>query len=118
MIFVSTTGNAQSEIKFLEIFGEEDLIEITDLLSETVTVCINDEVKEVNRKSAINGLSKFISTLTIKGKKIIHNGKSRDKGSSYKVARIRTNKGVFRVFAYSEKEGNLSLIKEIRIDKI
>jgi len=72
----------------------------------------------VSRDAAIKKLHLFITGTTINKKKILHNGKSSDKDSSYKVARIKTPEGTYRVFAYSETIGGKSAIKEIRIDKM
>jgi len=83
-----------------------------------LTVCVSDDVVEVNRAEAIRILKKFIAENTISKKKLLHNGKSSDKGSSYKVARIKTDTGTYRVFAYSEVQDGKSKIKEIRIDKM
>jgi len=112
----SATG--QSEVKFLNIFGEGDLATATDLLAGSIRLCIEDEVSEVSRSKALNELNAFLKEHTILKKKILHNGKSTDADSSYKVARIKTEEGTYRVFAYSEKNGSVSEIKEIRIDKM
>jgi len=117
-IVLGTLSYAQPEVKFLEAFGDKDLSTVANLLSDNIKVCINDNVKDVNRKEAISRLSGFIAKNKINRKKILHNGKSTDKGSSYKVARVKTETGSYRIFAYSENEGNTRVIKEIRIDKM
>ena len=117
-VMSSILASAQSEIKFLEAFGKQDLSSVSDLLSNNLTVCVNDNVQDVNKKTAISILSKFIEENKISKKKLLHNGKSSDKGSSYKVARITTDTGTYRVFAYSENIDSRSVIKEIRIDKM
>jgi len=115
---VGLTTSAQSELKFLKAFGDQNLETVSDLLSDNITLCVNDVVSNVSKEKAIVKLSNFIHNNKISRKKVLHNGKSTDKDSSYKVARIKTDTGTYRVFAYSEKEGNKSKIKEIRIDKM
>jgi len=113
-----TTMSAQSEVQFLNIFGEEDLTTASALLSDNLRLCIEDDVSEVTKSQAVTKLKAFLAKHTIIKKKILHNGKSTDADSSYKVARVKTESGTYRVFAYSEKEGSTSKIKEIRIDKM
>lgn len=113
-----STSKAQSEIAFLNAFGEEPLSEVSNLLAPNLRLCIEDNVAEVSRSQAMVQLDSFLKKHDISKKKILHNGKSTDTASSYKVARIRTAEGTYRVFAYSEKDGAGSLIKEIRIDKM
>lgn len=115
---LATIMSAQSEIQFLNIFGEEDLTTTSDLLADNLRLCIEDDVSEVTKSQAITDLKAFLAKHSIVKKKILHNGKSTDADSSYKVARVKTESETYRVFAYSEKEGDSSKIKEIRIDKM
>jgi len=118
VLFVSLSFiglSAQSEVEFLEAFGQSDMTVVTSLLSEKVTLCIEDDVKELSKTEAIKKLNAFVADQHISKKKILHNGTASDKGSSYKVARIITASGTYRVFAYSELNGTVSSIKEIRI---
>lgn len=112
------SASAQSELAFLEAFGTKDISTVSNLLNDKLTVCVSDNVVEVNRDEALRILKKFLAENTITKKKLLHNGKSSDKGSSYKVARITTDSGTYRVFAYSESGTGKSVIKEIRIDKM
>ena len=119
LVGISFIGlSAQSEVQFLKAFGQSDMIEVTNLLSDKVTLCIEDDVKELSKTEAIKTLNVFVASHQISKKKILHNGSTSDKGSSYKVARIVTTDGTYRVFAYSETNGSSSSIKEIRIDKM
>ena len=114
--FVSMGLSAQTEVDFLNDIGKKDLSNIGAYLAPTVSFCINDNQTKVSKATAIEELKKFLSTKKIQKFKILHNGKSSDKTSSYRVARINTQEGTYRIFAYSEGSGGSSKIVEIRID--
>lgn len=117
LLLVGIGLHAQAEIRFLEVLDNNmDTEEVAPLLADVVTLSIDDDVQEVGRERAVGLISTFLDAHKINRKKILHNGKSSEKDSSYKVARITTSDGTYRVFAYSEKKGNSSKIKEIRID--
>lgn len=114
--FVSMGLSAQTEVDFLNAIGKKDLSNIGAYLAPNVSFCINDDQKKVSKATAISELDKFLSTKKIQKFKILHNGKSSDKASSYRVARIKTQEGTYRIFAYSEGSGGSSKVVEIRID--
>jgi len=114
--FVSMDLSAQTEVAFLNAVGKKDLSNVGVYLAPTVSFCINDNQAKVSKTEAIEELKKFLSTKNIQRFKILHNGKSSDKASSYRVARIKTQDGTYRVFAYSERSGGSSKVVEIRID--
>lgn len=116
LTFVSIGLNAQTEVDFLNAVGKKDLSNASAYLAPNVSFCINDNQKKVSKSTAISELKKFLSNKKIQKYKILHNGKSSDKASSYRVARIKTQKGTFRIFAYSEGSGGSSKVVEIRID--
>jgi hypothetical protein len=114
--FVSINLSAQTEVDFLNAVGKKDLSNVGSYLASNVSFCINDNQKKVSKATAISELEKFLSSKKIQKFKILHNGKSSDKASSYRVARIKTQDGTYRIFAYSEGVGQASRVVEIRID--
>lgn len=62
-------------------------------------------------------MKKFISAEDIKSVEEIHQGTSKQKSSGYKVAKLTTSKGVYRLFVYSENSGKSLRVKEVRVDK-
>ena len=113
---VSMSLSAQTEVDFLNAVGKKDLSNVGSYLAPSVSFCINDNQKKISKAKAITELDKFLSTKTIQKFKILHNGKSADRASSYRVARIKTQTGTYRIFAYSEGTGDASKVVEIRID--
>lgn len=116
--FVSMSLSAQTEVDFLNAVGKKDLSSVGTYLAPNVSFCINDNQKKISKASAISELEKFLADKKIQKFKILHNGKSSDKASSYRVARIKTQEGTFRIFAYSEGSGESSKVVEIRIDSM
>jgi hypothetical protein len=117
LLTIITMGlNAQTEVDFLNAVGKKDLSNASAYLAQNVSFCINDNQKKISKSTAISELNKFFSNKKIQKFKILHNGKSSDKSSSYRVARIKTQKGTYRIFAYSEGAGSSSKVVEIRID--
>jgi hypothetical protein len=47
----------------------------------------------------------------------MHNGTSKDKTTQYKVVKMVSAQGTYRIFIYSEGEIRPQSVKEIRIDK-
>jgi len=108
--------NAQTEVEFLNAVGEKDFTNLESYLAGNVSFCIDDDQKKVRKSKAISELKSFLKGKNIQKFKILHNGKSSDKSSSYRVARIKTEVGTYRIFAYSERKKGVSKVIEIRID--
>lgn len=112
----SLTAFSQTEVDFLNALGEGKLKNLDSYLSSDVNLCINDNQEKVDRATAIKKIEAFLKSKKVIKYKILHNGNSTDKSSSYRVARITTQSGTYRVFAYSESSGNSSKVVEVRID--
>lgn len=108
--------SAQTEVDFLNALGEGKMENLDSYLSKNVNLCINDNQEKIARATAIRKIKSFLKTKKVTKYKILHNGKSADKKSSYRVARLRTKEGNYRVFAYSENFGGKSKVVEVRID--
>jgi len=113
---VALSVSAQTEVEFLNALGKGNMENLESYLSARVNLCINDDQEKISRSSAITKIKKFLEAKKVIKYKILHNGKSADKNSSYRVARIKTKAGTYRVFAYSEKKGGSSKVVEVRID--
>lgn len=117
LLTVSLT--AQTEVDFLNAFGKGEADRIGTFLGDKVNFCVNDEQTMLSKPAAIKKIKKFLEEKEIKRFKMIHKGKSSDKKSSYRVARVVTKDGRYRVFAYSEGPGGgANRVTEIRIDKM
>jgi len=110
--------SAQTEVNFLNALGKGDYSNLDEYLSSEVTLSINDSQKTISKSAAVKELKTFLGSKKIVKFKILHNGKSSDSSSSYRVARLKTDRGTYRVFAYSESENSRSSIIEIRVDSM
>ena len=108
--------SAQTEVDFLNALGNGKTGNLETYLSAKVNLCINDEQEMVDRAVAIRKIRNFLKSKKVMRYKVLHRGKSADKNSSYRVARIKTKAGTYRVFAYSERRGGKSKVIEVRID--
>ena len=115
-LLAAVTLSAQTEVDFLNALGNGKTGNLESYLSTNVNLCINDEQEKVDRASAIAKIRNFLKSKKIVRYKILHRGKSADKNSSYRVARIKTRVGTYRVFAYSELRKGKSKVVEVRID--
>ena len=115
-LLTAVSLTAQTEVDFLNALGEGRNGSLDSYLSAKINLCINDEQEKVDRSTAIRKIRTFLKAKKVVKYKILHRGKSADKNSSYRVARIKTKAGTYRVFAYSEKRAGTSKVVEVRID--
>ena len=115
-LLTAVSISAQTEVDFLNALGKGKMENLDSYLSANVNLCINDKQEKIDKSSAIKKIKTFLETKKVVKYKILHNGKSADKNSSYRVARIKTQDGTYRVFAYSETVGGKSKVVEVRID--
>jgi len=113
---VSIGATAQTEVEFLNALGKKEFAKLDQFLGGTVSFCIADDQKKISKTSAVSELKSFLSDKEIQKFKILHNGKASDKSSSYRVARMKTTNGTYRIFAYAESSGGSAKVVEIRID--
>ena len=115
-LFTALAVSAQTEVDFLNALGKGNMKNLDAYLSSDVNICINDNQEKVDRATAIKKIETFLKSKKVIKYKILHNGNAADNNSSYRVARITTQSGTYRVFAYSEKSGSISKVVEVRID--
>ena len=117
-MFVSAVAFGQSENNFFNALKNNDTASLEVYLQDQIDLCIIDNQQILNKSTAINKLSTFLSSHKITAIEVLHKGNSKDKSSQYKVAKLTTAGGPFRVFVYStSQEMGPKTVKEIRIDK-
>jgi len=85
-------------------------------LDDPVEVCFNDEQDILDKPDAVVAIRSYLKNLGIISITQIHKGTSKNRGSQYRVAKLNTKSGNYRLFLYLEKARNSFIIKEIRID--
>ena len=89
-----------------------DKARIVSLLDNEVELCINEVTNFYTKERAGEVIYKYLSDAPIKKIEPIHSGSSAS--SKYKVAKVVTLNGEYRVFVFLNKGGHVS---EIRFDK-
>lgn len=105
--------SAQSAERFFKAIETSDMAAIKSLLSTDVELCIRDKTDFLTRDEAVARIGKFLTTNTPQGLTTIHGGSNGKNDSKYQVARLKTSKGVYRVFVYMEGGQK---IQEVRFD--
>ncbi len=109
--------NAQTPSDFFKAVGASNFSLLESYLNEEVDVCINDDQQLNKKDKAIVRLKNFFAAHAVEKVEPLHTGSSRGKNSEYKVAKLITKNGVFRLFVYSENSGGKNSVKEVRIEK-
>lgn len=110
--------HAQSIESFISSLGKADYASIESFLSEKLDLYVIDQQKYVPKSEAINTIKYFLSNHSPKAIKSVHQGSSRQaEGGHYKLAKLDTSNGTFRVFIYYEIENKQLKVIELRFEK-
>ncbi len=108
---------AQSPNEFFKAVGSSNLVLIESYLYDEVDLCIKDDQQLNNKGKAFARLKTFLASHIVEKVEPMHNGASKGKSSEYKVAKLTTKNGIYRLFVYSENTRGKTLVKEVRIEK-
>lgn len=114
LLSASTTLSAQSADQFFKAIGASDYASISSQLSDDIELCIKDVTDILSKEEALNSIKKFLGSHKPSKITPMHGGSSAKNNSKYKVAKLETSSGVFRVFVYMEGGKK---IQEVRFDK-
>ena len=115
LVSISTIAMGQAEAFFTAV-EKQDMTSIRDLLTEEVELCIEDDDQRIMPKAkALTQISAFIKRVNPSSVKSLHSGSS-GAGSDYRVAKLKSTAGVYRIFIYMEKVAGKNMIKEVRFD--
>lgn len=119
MIFSLSVSFAYSQVtkKAINALNESNVQQIVPHLDEQLELCILGEPDFVSKQEAVRELRQFLNMVKPESIASFHQGSSKSNDSKYGVANLVTQKGTYRVFIYTERDGNSQLIREIRIDK-
>ena len=107
-----TQLNGQDVQPIFKALQSNDKARIVSLLDNEVELCINEVTDFYSKEEAGDTIYKYLNDAPIKTIEPMHSGSSTS--SKYKVAKMITAKGEYRVFVFQNKAGNIS---EIRFDK-
>lgn len=114
MISISTIAFGQVE-QFYKAVENQDMTSIASLLMDEVEVCVKDDQKIMTKAKALDKIKNFLASINPKSVTALHSGSS-GAGSKYKVAKLNSADGVYRIFVYMEKSAGKELIQEVRFD--
>jgi len=112
LLSVSTVVFGQTKA-FYEAVEKQDLKSISNLLADEIEVCIKDDQSFMSKSEAKSTIKAFLKKVGPKSVSPLHSGSS-GAGSKYKVAKMSTNDGEYRIFVYMED----NKIQEVRFDTL
>lgn len=116
-LLFSSEMYSQGEANFLKAVSSVDMTVVENYMAGRVELSIFDNRQMLSKSAASRQLGGFLRDNQVKHVEIIHQGSSRDKTSNFKVAKLITQKGVYRLFLYFADTLGTDTVKEIRIDK-
>lgn len=108
---------AQSATELLQAMKVSDMVTIEGFLQDKIEFCIYEDQQFLPKQAALKKFKSFLDVHKPSQIEVIHQGVSKDKSSQYKVVKMSTQQGVFRMFIYSEGDIKSRSVREIRIDK-
>ncbi len=114
LLFIAGNVSSQNTNDFFNALKNKDTNTISNFLSSDVDLCIESYQDYISQSEALAKIKEFLDNENPVSYEVIHNGKSEK--SNYKVAKLKTNTGIYRVFIYFEKLDNTLKISEIRFD--
>jgi hypothetical protein len=117
LLFVSTISYSQSENEMINAIKNVDMITVESYLQDKVEFCVEEDQQILTKAAAIKKFKVFLDDHKPISIDVIHNGNSKDRASKYKVAKLITTQGIFRIFIYSSGDIKSKSVKEIRIDR-
>jgi hypothetical protein len=116
LIFLGFSINGQDINPLYKSLEKSNFQNLISHLDDPVELCINDEQDILDKKDAIVAIRGFFKRSKPISITQIHKGTSATKGSQYRVAKLNTENGQYRLFLYIERTRSGYVIKELRID--
>ncbi len=117
LLFLTTTLMGQSKEKvFFKAIAENDIETITNLIGKRVELCLLDEQDMYSKREALNIVKKWLEEAKPSSFSELHGGESKDEKTYYKVAKLITSQGNYRVFVLIDSSTPDGTIKKIQID--
>lgn len=110
LLSVSTVVFGQTKA-FYKAVEKQDIKSISKLLADEIEVCIKDDQRFMTKSEAKKTIRAFLKKIGPKSVAPLHSGSS-GAGSKYKVAKMNSRDGVYRIFVYMEN----NKIQEVRFD--
>lgn len=109
--------SGQNERAFTQAITEGDVSTLSEMFGPSVDFTILDNQEILSGKAAAQKLIAFLENKQLRQIKVIHEGKSKQKTSQYKVFKVITAQDTYRLFVYASAENKDGNIEEIRLDR-
>lgn len=107
----------QNERAFTQAITAGDVPALSEMFGTSVDFTILDNQEILSGKAAAQKLITFLENKQLRQIKVIHEGKSKQKTSQYKVFKVITAQDTYRLFVYASSENKDGNIEEIRLDR-
>jgi hypothetical protein len=90
---------------------------LVNMLDSRIDLVIEDTQENYTKNEALIKIQRWLKEVKPQNLESIHGGESSNQSSYFKVAKLITENGPYRVFVYIENRGNIHKVKKIQIDK-
>lgn len=117
ILFFAISMNGQGDTAFFNAIKNNDMATVSNYLQNHIDFCIFDNQEFLSKQVATEKLNQFLANQKVQSVEVIHQGASKGKTSQFKVAKVTTAKGTYRLFVYTSSDFGHQSVKELRIDK-
>lgn len=101
-VIISQMGYSQDISKYFKDIAKSDISVISNKFSSSMEVCVNDSQDFMSKDEAITAIKGFLEKVKPVSGSQLHTGTSKSEGSQYRLGKLKTEKGNYRVFIYLE----------------
>jgi hypothetical protein len=109
-------AESQTAERILNAFSVGDVNIISSYLDAEVDYCLNDHQRLVSKAEAERNLRQFFSRNKPSNIEPLYKGNTKNSGNFYRIARLTTENGDWKLFLYFESSGNNLIVKEVRLE--
>ena len=117
LLIIAAFGLQAQESAFFKAMKKNDFSEVNVSMARRVELCIMDNQELYSKKETVKRIKSWLSAKNVTGLSEVHNGSSENKKSHYKVAKVTTDDGDYRLFVYVHIRKGQHFIKKIQIDR-
>ena len=109
--------SAQSLGTITQALGKGDTDALASMMDAEVELSILEDENLYSRDQARQKLATFFSANTPSGFSQMHQGSSKSDNAEYCIGNLATSNGAYRVYIYVAKQGDRTVLQELRFDR-
>lgn len=117
MTLINVNVFSQNEKDIYQSLSSQNYETLVSHLNTHVDVCFDDNPQLHKKQKAIDIIKAYFNNNPITKIEGIHYGSSKKSNTSYKLAKVSTKNGNFRLLLYFENVGGKQLISEFRVER-